>query len=133
MFAIISDIHGNLEALQAVLAEIERRQIQHVLCLGDIIGYGPNPMECMDLVMSRSRATLMGNHDFAVMYEPFNFNASADPPASGHARFLKTIRIWSAKPSGGNIWRAAGADSHAGLYRGSRIAAPAGERVHLSG
>ena len=78
MFAIISDIHGNLEALQAVLAEIERRQIQHVLCLGDIIGYGPNPLECMDLVMTRSRATLMGNHDFAVLFEPFNFNAGAE-------------------------------------------------------
>jgi hypothetical protein len=61
-----------------VLAEIERRQIQHVLCLGDIIGYGPNPLECMDLVMTRSRATLMGNHDFAVLYEPFNFNAGAE-------------------------------------------------------
>ena len=78
MFAIISDIHGNLEALQAVLAEIERRQVQHVLCLGDIIGYGPNPMECMDLVMTRCRAALMGNHDFAVLYEPFNFNAGAE-------------------------------------------------------
>lgn len=54
---------------------MDRRQLQHVLCLGDIIGYGPNPLECMDLVMTRSRATLMGNHDFAVLYEPFNFNA----------------------------------------------------------
>ncbi len=78
MFAIVSDIHGNLEAFTAVLEEIERRGIQHIVCLGDIIGYGPNPMECMDLVIQRCRAALMGNHDFAVFYEPYNFNAGAE-------------------------------------------------------
>ncbi len=78
MFAIVSDIHGNLEAFSAVLAEIDRRGVQHVVCLGDIVGYGPNPAECLDLVMNRARATLMGNHDFAVFYEPYNFNAGAE-------------------------------------------------------
>jgi predicted phosphodiesterase len=78
MFAIVSDIHGNLEAFTAVLAEIDRRQIQHIVCLGDIVGYGPNPMECLDLVAVRSRAAIMGNHDFAVFYEPFNFNSGAE-------------------------------------------------------
>src|SRR5512140_1059617 len=78
MFAIISDIHGNLEALSIVLADIRQRNIQEVLCLGDIIGYGPNPRECLDLVMETCRTTLMGNHDFAVFYEPYNFNAGAE-------------------------------------------------------
>lgn len=78
MFAIISDIHGNLEALTAVLAEIDRRGITEVICLGDVIGYGPNPMECLDRVRQRCRVTLMGNHDFAVLYEPFNFNSGAE-------------------------------------------------------
>jgi diadenosine tetraphosphatase ApaH/serine/threonine PP2A family protein phosphatase len=78
MFAIVSDIHGNLEAFTAVLAEIERRSIQHIVCLGDIVGYGPNPMECLDLVSTRCRAAIMGNHDFAVLYEPFNFNSGAE-------------------------------------------------------
>src|SRR5689334_24962883 len=78
MFAIVSDIHGNLEAFQAVLEEIDRRGIQHIVCLGDIVGYGPNPMECMDLVIQRCRAALMGNHDFAVFYEPYNFNSGAE-------------------------------------------------------
>lgn len=78
MFAVISDIHGNLEALTAVLAEIDRRGVQHILCLGDVVGYGPNPMECLDLVAKRCRASLMGNHDFAVFYEPFNFNSGAE-------------------------------------------------------
>jgi diadenosine tetraphosphatase ApaH/serine/threonine PP2A family protein phosphatase len=78
MFAIVSDIHGNLEAFTAVLGEIERREIQHIVCLGDIVGYGPNPMECLDLVATRCRASIMGNHDFAVFYEPFNFNSGAE-------------------------------------------------------
>lgn len=78
MFAIISDVHANLEALTAVIAEIDRRGIQHVLCLGDTVGYGPNPMECLDIVASRCRASLMGNHDFAVLYEPYNFNSGAE-------------------------------------------------------
>lgn len=78
MFAIVSDIHGNLEALTAVLAEIDRRGVKELICLGDVIGYGPNPLECLDLVMSRSRVTLMGNHDFAAFYEPYNFNQSAE-------------------------------------------------------
>jgi predicted phosphodiesterase len=78
MVAIVSDIHSNLEALTAVLAEIDRRGIQDIICLGDIVGYGPNPVECLDLVAERSKITLMGNHDFAVFYEPFNFNTGAE-------------------------------------------------------
>jgi len=78
MIAIVSDIHANLEALTAVLAEIDRRGVKEIVCLGDVIGYGPNPIECMDLVMSRCRTCIMGNHDFAVIYEPYNFNAGAE-------------------------------------------------------
>jgi len=78
MIAIVSDIHANLEALTAVMAEIDRRGITEIVCLGDIVGYGPNPIECLDVVMNRSNVTLMGNHDFAVFYEPFNFNSGAE-------------------------------------------------------
>src|SRR4026208_2113906 len=78
MFAIVSDIHGNFEALSTVFAEIDRREIEPVVCLVDIVGYGPNPMECLDLVRQRCRAALMGNHDFAVFYEPYNFNSGAE-------------------------------------------------------
>ncbi len=49
--ALISDIHSNLEAFQAVLADIRQQGITEIYCLGDIIGYGPNPVECIDLVM----------------------------------------------------------------------------------
>lgn len=78
MIAIISDIHGNLEALSAVLAEIDRHGIDDIICLGDIVGYGPNPIECVELIRQRCRTTLMGNHDFAVFYEPHNFNIGAE-------------------------------------------------------
>ena len=75
--AIISDIHGNIDALNVVLADIDRRGIERIVCLGDIIGYGPDPLLCLDLVIQRCEWSLMGNHDFAVLYEPTNFNASA--------------------------------------------------------
>ncbi len=75
--AIISDIHGNLEALQTVLADIDRRGVDEIICLGDILGYGPNPLECVDLVAERCAWSLMGNHDYAVLYEPTNFNSMA--------------------------------------------------------
>jgi predicted phosphodiesterase len=78
MIAILSDIHSNLEALTAVLAELDKRGITEIVCLGDVIGYGPNPIECLDLIRQRATVTLMGNHDFAALYEPYNFNSSAE-------------------------------------------------------
>jgi diadenosine tetraphosphatase ApaH/serine/threonine PP2A family protein phosphatase len=60
-FAILSDIHGNLEALTAVLERIAPDD--RVLCLGDIVGYGPNPNECLALVRERATVTVLGNHD----------------------------------------------------------------------
>ena len=70
MYAIISDIHGNYEALQAVLAEIDRRNVKEIYCLGDVIGYGASPKQCIDTVMERCEAVVCGNHDHAVFYEP---------------------------------------------------------------
>ena len=79
--AIISDIHGNLEALQTVLADIDSKGVDGIISLGDIIGYGPDPVACVDLVASRCKWSLMGNHDFAVIYEPTNFNKAAEEAA----------------------------------------------------
>jgi predicted phosphodiesterase len=78
MFAIISDIHSNLEALTTVLADIEKRGIKTIYCLGDIIGYGPDPKDCLDLVIDKTQACVMGNHDYAILYEPTNFNLGAE-------------------------------------------------------
>lgn len=81
MFAIISDIHSNLEALRRVLDDIHRRKIETIYCLGDIIGYGPDPAECLDLVSQVTKWSLCGNHDNAVFYEPANFNHAAERAA----------------------------------------------------
>jgi predicted phosphodiesterase len=75
MKAIISDIHSNLEALQAVMSDIDKRGIKEIICLGDIIGYGPNPRECLDIAR-RFKFTILGNHDEAALWtdqvESFN-------------------------------------------------------------
>lgn len=64
--AIVSDIHSNLEALTAVLKDIERMRVSRIFCLGDLIGYGPNPNECMDLARRNFEFCVKGNHDQAV-------------------------------------------------------------------
>lgn len=87
MFAVISDIHSNLEALTTVLADIEKRGIQTIYCLGDVIGYGPNPKECLDLIIQKTKWCVLGNHDYAVFYEPTNFNYAAER-ASFWTRFV---------------------------------------------
>jgi predicted phosphodiesterase len=65
--AVISDIHANLHALEAVLAEIESESVDAIWCLGDVVGYGPRPNECCDLVRRRAAVSLCGNHDLAVL------------------------------------------------------------------
>jgi predicted phosphodiesterase len=70
--AIISDIHGNLEALERVFRDIDRRndggqKIEEILCLGDVVGYGPNPRECLDLVRRRCTVVLAGNHELGLV------------------------------------------------------------------
>ena len=74
--ALVSDIHGNFEALQAVLADIRELQIAEVYCLGDVIGYGPNPCECLDAAMEMDLC-ILGNHDQAAIFDPEGFNPVA--------------------------------------------------------
>jgi len=76
--ALISDIHGNFEALEVVLADIKAQGVREIFCLGDIIGYGPNPRECIDLVMSEASMCLLGNHDQGAMFDPDGFNIGAE-------------------------------------------------------
>jgi diadenosine tetraphosphatase ApaH/serine/threonine PP2A family protein phosphatase len=89
MFAIISDIHSNLEALTVVLEDIDRRGIKTIYCLGDVVGYGPNPKECLDLVTEKVKWTVLGNHDYAVFYEPTNFNYGAEQASFWTRRILE--------------------------------------------
>ncbi|NTV53659.1 MAG: metallophosphoesterase, partial [Candidatus Firestonebacteria bacterium] len=64
--AVISDIHGNLEALQAVLADIRATGADAVYCLGDVVGYGADPRACLDLVRAQCALTVRGNHEEAL-------------------------------------------------------------------
>jgi predicted phosphodiesterase len=64
--AVITDIHGNLPALQAALGRIEELGIERVFCGGDLVGYGPHPNEVCSLVAERGIPTLYGNYDFAI-------------------------------------------------------------------
>jgi diadenosine tetraphosphatase ApaH/serine/threonine PP2A family protein phosphatase len=75
--AIISDIHGNLEALHAVLEDIERFNVEDIYCLGDVVGYGPSPRECLGLAMEWD-VCVMGNFDHAALLQPWYFAPAAE-------------------------------------------------------
>ena len=76
---IISDIHANLVALEAVLAATEASAIDQLWCLGDVVGYGPNPNECVALMKERATLCLVGNHDWAALdrLDISDFNSEA--------------------------------------------------------
>ena len=65
--AVISDIHGNLEALTAVLKDIENHQVDATHCLGDVIGYGSDPRACLQLVEENCDIKLIGNHEYMLL------------------------------------------------------------------
>ncbi len=74
----MSDSHSNLEALEAVLKDIDSQNVDEIYCLGDLVGYGPNPIEVTDLVIKRVKVCLLGNHDQATLFDPEGFNAGAE-------------------------------------------------------
>ncbi len=65
--ALISDIHGNLEALVSVLNHIEKQKVDKIHCLGDVIGYGSDPSSCLELVNKSCDVRIMGNHEYAAL------------------------------------------------------------------
>jgi predicted phosphodiesterase len=79
--AVISDVHANYHALEAVLAAIDAARVDAVWCLGDTVGYGPRPNECCDTVAARADRCLVGNHDLVALGElavtDFNDEAAA--------------------------------------------------------
>ena len=62
-FAIIADIHANLDAFQVVLEDCKKQQVTHYACLGDVVGYNANPKECLDIVRAMNMPCVKGNHD----------------------------------------------------------------------
>ncbi len=101
--AIISDIHANLPALNRVLTFLDGIKVDEIYCLGDIVGYGPFPNECIDLVSKRCTATVMGNHDSGLLgktpLEHFNKEGqkalrwTKKRIATQHLNYLKNLPI----------------------------------------
>ncbi len=77
--AVISDIHGNSVALKAVFRAIAREGITRTICLGDVVGYGPEPCECLRMVADHCEFTVRGNHEDAILKpsQKSNFNSNA--------------------------------------------------------
>jgi diadenosine tetraphosphatase ApaH/serine/threonine PP2A family protein phosphatase len=92
-YALVSDIHGNLDALQAVLARI--RPEDRLLCLGDVVGYGPQPNECVDAIRARASVCVLGNHDVAAIdgYGLQYFNPYAKEAMAFTQRVLEPERV----------------------------------------
>jgi predicted phosphodiesterase len=87
MLAVLSCIHANAAALRAVLADIASQRAGAIYCLGDVLGYGPDPVECLDLAMDFD-VVLLGNHDRAVLTEPDWFGKCAERAVLFHKRVL---------------------------------------------
>jgi putative phosphoesterase len=92
--ALISDIHGNTQALRAVLADVRMRGIETVYCLGDLVGYGPDPNGVIDLIRSEGIPTIVGNYDDGVGWERGDcgcFYATAEAKRVGEASYAFTV------------------------------------------
>lgn len=101
--AILSDIHGNLVALQAALADCDEQKVDEIVCLGDICGYGPDPIGCVDLVRKRCKWVLAGNHDAALfMTVAIGFNKYAREAIEWQRSVL--LPRWYSFPSKKERW-----------------------------
>jgi predicted phosphodiesterase len=96
-YGIIADIHGNLEALQVVLEDIKQQRCTHVVCLGDVVGYGANPKECLDIIRGMNIPVVKGNHDEYIgsAENPEGFNdAAAEAVAWSRNQLTEDDRKW---------------------------------------
>jgi len=84
--ALIADIHGNLDALNAVMDDLKTQNPDTILCLGDIVGYGAQPAECLKLVRDKATHTVVGNHDIA---------ASGDDPVEQFNEYARAAILWT--------------------------------------
>ncbi|MCC8165296.1 MAG: metallophosphoesterase [Planctomycetes bacterium] len=87
--AIISDVHGNLEALTAVIDDIRGQGVRVIYNLGDTVGYGPDPVACIDLVDAACAVNLCGNHDYTVLFDAEGFNPIAKKSVDYHRKLLR--------------------------------------------
>lgn len=101
MRAIISDIHSNLEALTNVFNDIKQKGVTEIICLGDIVGYAANPIECLDLIRG-CKLVLMGNHDEALLQGAIGFTTDAKNAVEWTRKQLKPG--WLSSSSAKSRW-----------------------------
>lgn len=65
--ALITDIHGNLEGLEAILEDIKKQDVDDIICLGDTIDIGPNSKECIDMLIDNDIKMILGNHELYLL------------------------------------------------------------------
>lgn len=102
-YGLYSDIHGNLEALETVVKFFEEQKVEKYLCLGDIVGYGANPKECLEKVIELESVIVAGNHDYAIAgnidisyFNPFAQQAvlwTREQLDDKHIKFLKELDL----------------------------------------
>lgn len=102
MLAIVSDIHSNFEALSTVHAHLEEQGVTEIICLGDVVGYGPNPLECLAHAIEHFRVTLTGNHEWAILNEPLGFHRIAREAIRWHQEVLAPK--WYSSKAARNAW-----------------------------
>ena len=93
--AVFSDIHANLEALEAVLHHAARHRTDRYICLGDVVGYGANPNECIKMLQALPDCPcLLGNHDAAVLGIPLNMKAEARKAINWTRKVITPASMW---------------------------------------
>lgn len=102
-YGIFSDVHANLEALEAALADYQKEKIDEYLCIGDVVGYAANPRECIEKVKRAAEVTVAGNHDWASidLFPADYFNPLAKEAVSwtqgnlqaGNRKFLESLQL----------------------------------------
>lgn len=96
-WALLSDIHGNIDALNAVLQDLTRYDVDRVVVLGDIINYGGAPRECVERIMTAADVTILGNHEYAILEESSRgMVGAAGAGLSYAAHVLSDCEAWHA-------------------------------------
>lgn len=129
--AIVSDIHGNLPALRAVLDDIEKKNIHTIWCLGDIVGKGPNPKECIDIIRNRCDLLVKGNWDKDIF--DFDGNMSKyvrDNIEEEDKEYLKSLPIYEELYISGKLLRICHA-SPSNIYHRTYVNSPILDRAKL--
>lgn len=102
MLAIVSDVHSNIVALRAVMEHIRSQGCHEVICLGDVIGYGPRPRECLEVAMQEFSVCLTGNHEWAILNGALGFNPVAKRAVDWHRAQLQPK--WYSPPARKDAW-----------------------------